>query len=400
MRSTAKLAAAAAAIALAVAGCGSGDDDGGSNASGDGSAPASVKLPTIIDQTGVSAFFAKHVQDGMELAVAEANENDALGGTKIELDISDSGSEVKQGVTQISKIVKNDPPLILFGTQGGSALAMAPIAQRAKVPFIVTIGGSPGVVETGEYIYRATAPQSAYHAKQVKHLANEGVKRLAVIYASDSATLAGLGESTYPELAKQNGMEIVSSNGVTSTDTELGSVVSRTMKSNPDAVVMLLIGKQNVSVAKGLRTSGFKGIIAGQYGIGSEALKALGSAAEGILYPADFTPAMDAPSTQAFVKLFEEKVGRAPDLYDANGYVAAQMAIEALKKADGDYTSESLQKALTAVTASGLESATGAMTFEDRDARVDGVLLEWRDGKEHVVTVDDGGAADGDSDET
>lgn len=388
MRTTPKMLAAAAALALAVAGCGSSDDDADKSASSGGSAPATVKIPAIIDQTGVSAFFAKHVQEGMELAIAEANESEALGGTKIELDVSDSGSDVKQGVTQLSKIVKQDPPLVLFGTQGGSALAMAPIAQRSKVPFVVTIGGSPGVVETGDYIYRATAPQSAYHVTQVKHLANEGVKRLAVIYASDSATLAGLGEDTYPELAKQNGIEIVSSNGVTSTDTELGSVVSRAMKSNPDAVVMLLIGKQNVSVAKGLRTANYKGIIAGQYGIGSEALKALGSAAEGILYPADFTPTMDAPSTQAFVKLFESKAGRAPDLYDANGYVAAQMVIEALKKANGDFSTASLQKALTAVTAAGLESATGPMTFEDRDARVDGVLLEWRDGKENVVTVE------------
>lgn len=397
MRTTPKLIAAAAAFALAVAGCGSSDDDSETSGSSGGSKPATVKIPAIIDQTGVSAFFAKHVQEGMELAIAEANEADALGGTKIELDVTDSGSEVKQGVTQLSKIVKDDPPLVLFGTQGGSALAMAPIAQRAKVPFVVTIAGSPGVVETGEYIYRATAPQSAYHVNQVKHLANKGVKRLAVIYASDSATLAGLGEETYPELAKQNGIEIVSSNGVTSTDTELGSVVSRSMKSNPDAVVMLLIGKQNVSVAKGLRTGGFQGIIAGQYGIGSEALKALGSAAEGILYPADFTATMDAPSAQAFVKLFEAKGGREPDLYDANGYVAAQMAIEALKKADGDYSSESLQKAMAAVTSGELTSATGPMTFEERDARVAGVLLEWRDGKENIVTVegtDDAGESD------
>jgi branched-chain amino acid transport system substrate-binding protein len=284
--------------------------------------------------------------------------------------------------------VKDNPPLILFGTQGGSALAMAPIAQRAKVPFLVTIAGSPGVVETGEYIYRATSPQSAYHVTQVKHLANQGVKRLAVVYASDSATLAGLGEDTYPTLAKENGIEIVSSNGVTSTDTELGSVVSRMMKEKPDAVVMLLIGKQNVSVAKALRTGGFEGIIAGQYGIGSEALKALGSAAEGILYPADFTPGMDHEAAQAFVKLFTEKAGREPDLYDANGYVAGQIAVEALKKANGDFSSESVQKAMTEVTSGQLDSATGSISFENRDARVDGVLLEWRDGKENIVSVE------------
>lgn len=387
MRTTPKLVAAAAALALAVAGCGSSDDKSESGGSEGGSAPATVKVPTIIDQTGVSAFFAKHVQDGMEFAVNEANAADALKGTKIELDLSDSGSEVKQGVTLLSKIVKDKPPVVLFGTQGGSALAMAPIAQRTKTPFVVTIAGSPGVVETGEYIYRATAPQSAYHAKQAKHLANEGVKRLAVVYASDSATLADLGQKTYPELAKENGMEIVSSTGVTSSDTELSSVVSKLAKSKPDAVVMLLIGKQNVSVAKTLRTGGFKGIIAGQYGIGSEALKALGSAANGILFPADFTPAMDHPSTQKFVKAFTEKAGREPDLYDANGYVAAQIVIKALEAANGEYTSESVQKALTEVTSGEIDSATGPLTFENRDARVDGVLLEWRDGKEHVVDV-------------
>lgn len=386
MTAAPKFTAALAALALVAAGCGSdSEDEPAAGSSGSAEKPASVTIPTIIDQTGVSAFFAERVQKGMELAVKQANEADVLKGTKIELDIEDSGSEVKQGVTLISSTVKDDPPAVLFGTQGGSALAMAPIAQRNGTPFIVSIAGTPGVVETGDHVYRATAPQSTYHVKQVEHLAREGVKKLGVIYASDSASLAELGEKTYPELAKANGMQIVSSTGVASADTELSSVVSKLQKGGPDAVIMLIIGKQNVSVAKTLRTSGYKGIIASQYGIGSEALKALGASADGILYPSDFTSQSDDPAVKEFVALYQKEMGREPDSFDANGYVAAQMLIKGLEASAGDYSAEGVQKGLTQVTSGEFTSATGTITFEERDARVEGVLLEWQDGKETVV---------------
>lgn len=387
MRSGSKFAAFVAVAALGVTGCGSSDNNDTATGAGGGSAEkaATVKVPTIIDQTGVAGFFAKNVQQGMEFAVSEANAADVLKGTKISLDVQDSASEPKQAVTLLSKIVKDNPPVVLFGTQGGSALAMAPIAQRTGTPLIIAIGGTPGVVETGDHIYRATAPQSTYHDKQAAYLAAQGKKRVAIMFASDSASLADLAKKTYPELAKKYGFEIVNSTGVASTDTELSSVVSKVKGSNPDAVIMLLIGKQNVSVAKSLRGSGFDGIIASQYGIGSEALKALGSAANGIVFPSDFTPSMDNASTQAFVTAFKAKYGKEPDSFNANGYVAAQMLVKGLENAGGKYDKESVQAGLTKVTESGMDSATGAIRFENRDARVDGVLVQWQDGKETVL---------------
>jgi branched-chain amino acid transport system substrate-binding protein len=387
MKAATKFAAVLAVAALGVTGCGSDDSDESSASSGGGEKAATVKIPTIIDQTGVAGFFAKNVQKGMELAISEANEADALKGTKISLDVKDSASEPKQAVTLLSSIVKDDPPAVLFGTQGGSALAMAPIAQRAGTPLVIAIAGTPGVVETGDHIFRATAPQSTYHGKQAAHLAAEGAKRIAVMFASDSASLADLAKKTYPALAKEHGLEIVNSTGVASTDTELSSVVSKVQGSKPDAVVMLLIGKQNVSVAKSLRGSGFDGIIASQYGIGSEALKALGSDAEGIVFPSDFTPGMDAPSTQAFVKAFTAKYGSEPDSFNANGYVAAQLLVKGLQNAGDDLGQEAVLAGLTKATDSGFDSATGPIRFEDRDARVEGVLVKWQDGKETVLAT-------------
>lgn len=378
-------AALAVASALALSACGSGDDDGSSSTGGGDADGGSVKVGLIMDETGISGFAGAAAKRGFELGIREANEADALGGTRIEVEYADAATDIKQASSLATRMTRDDDVKALaFGTQGSEALAVAPIASRAGVPTVFIYSGGPGVVETGDGMFRVTAPQSDYTHLALEHLAAQGARRISVIYNNDSATLNDLATRVYPELAEENGVEIVTSTGVSLRETEYGQPASDVADADPDAVVLLLAGAPNLTAISALERTGWDGLIVGQPGIAGGILRPLGAKANGIVYPIDFAATTRNAVGRAFVERFQRATGEEANTYSAAGYDAALMLVEGLRQADGDGR-EDVQAGLTRVAETGFEGAAGRIEFEERDARVPGLLVEYRDGREIVL---------------
>jgi branched-chain amino acid transport system substrate-binding protein len=381
MKVKAGLVAGILAAGVAVVGCGG----GGSSSSSNGAAGKSgtVKVGVVLDSTGPAGFTGVEGKKGIDLAVAQANADKALGGAKLQVDIKDGASDPKQAASLMSSMVK-DFPVVSQGMTSGGALAAAPIAQRAKVPIVVVLAGAPGIVETGDYVFRANAPQPTYHHLLAQHFKNVGVKTVAQVYNNDVPTNEALAKQTWPALAKQFGLKITSTDGVAVTATNFASIVSRIVSQKPDAVVMHLTGAQHVTFATALKRAGYNGIIAGGAGLGAGILKPMGAQANGILYPIDFSAANPDPKIKQFVSEYTAKYGTPPSPYAADAYDAMQLIIKSLAKSK-DFESGDIKAALDQVTGAGFSGAAGKISFQNRDARVPGVLVEWRDGKENVI---------------
>jgi branched-chain amino acid transport system substrate-binding protein len=378
------LAAGFLAAGVGAAGCG-GDDEGGTagkSASGGGKS-GTVTVGVVLDSTGPAGFTGVEGKKGIELAVEQANASKALGGAKLAVDIKDGASEPKQAASLMTAMVK-DYPVVAQGMTSGGALAAAPIAQRAKVPVAIILAGAPGIVETGEYVYRANAPQPTYHHLLAEHFKNQGVKTVAQVYNTDVPTNETLAEETWPELAKTNGFKITSSDGVTATATNFASTVSKITGANPDAVVMHMTGAQHVTFATALKRAGYEGKIAGGAGLGAGILKPMGPQGDGILFPIDFSAANTDPAIKQFIDDYKGKFNADPSPYAADAYDAMQLIIKALAAAE-EFEPDAIKAGMEKVAAQGFDGAAGKITFENRDARVPGVLVEWRDGKENVI---------------
>ncbi len=378
------LAVGVIAAGLAVAGCGSDEEGSGSGdtASGGGKT-GTVTVGVALDSTGPAGFTGVEGKKGIDLAVEEANANKALGEAKLAVDVKDGASDPKQAASLMTGFVK-DYPVVAQGMTSGGALAAAPIAQRAEVPIAIILAGAPGIVETGDYVYRANAPQPTYHHLLAEHFKNQGVKTVAQVYNNDVPTNETLAEETWPELAKQNGFQITSSDGVGATATNFASIVSKMTGAKPDAVVMHMTGAQHVTFATALKRAGYEGKIAGGAGLGAGILKPMGAQADGILFPIDFSAANTDPKIKTFVDAYKAKYNEDPSPYAADAYDAMQLVIKSLAAAES-FESEDIKAGMEQVAAEGFEGAAGTITFENRDARVPGVLVEWRDGKENVI---------------
>lgn len=351
--------------------------------SGGGGESSEVTIPYIATLEGSAGPYAERMRMGADLALEEANKSGELP-TPLRFEYISIPSEPQPAVNAMTEVASSDAPAVLYGTDSTAAAAIAPIAQRSGLPMVINQSGGQGLVETGEFIFRTTAPQVTYQEPHAKFLASQGVEDLAIIYNNDNATLTALGEDVWPKLAEDNGMTVRERVGVSYKDTQLGPVVGRVLQSQPDAVLMFVIGPQNATIVGELERSGFTGRIGAQTGIGEEVLRGLGEQANGITYATDFSVADPSSSTKDFVKAYEDKYGKKPDTFAATGYDNALFFIEAFKRAD-EPTREALHAAMQELAGEQLVGAVGPLSFNERDARVDGKVVLWQDGTETLA---------------
>jgi branched-chain amino acid transport system substrate-binding protein len=384
-----KTGALALSAGLIAAGCGGSDSSSSSGSSSSSSKGGDVKVAMVLDMTGPVGFAGVEAKKGIDLAVKQANDADALGGgKKIVVNIQDAASDPKQAASLTQKVSRDDSvPVIMIGPGSAGSLAAAPITQKAKLPTAVLESGSPGIVETGDFIYRTSTPQDKFTGLMAQHFKNKGVKSVIQVYNNDIPTNESLAKDVWPNLAKQYGFNITSSEAVPVTATNFGTIASKIASEKPDAVMLHLSGAQYVSFISAVKRAGYEGIIGGGQGASSGTLTPLGKQADGVLYVAEFSSSSDLPVAQKFNDAIKQSTGKDATLYASSGYDSMNFIVESLKDAKGDYSREGVAKGMAAAAQSGNPDATtGPVTFENRDARIKGSLVEWQDGKDTIIT--------------
>ncbi|GEK79111.1 ABC transporter substrate-binding protein [Agrococcus baldri] len=382
-KSIATAAASALAVVVALSACGAPGADGGAPAEG----ASSLTIPLVFDATGAAGPFASEALRGAQLAITEVNEAGGIDGTLIEPVVTDSGSDPQQAAAAMNRAVRDNAPVVLYGSGSNMALAMAPIAQQASTPLIAVQSGAPGLLENGEYVYRSTPQQVLFHELQAQYLAEQGVERVAVLYNSDNETYNELGSEGYAAFGEEYGFS-VESEGIMTADSDVSTVTSLLLESEPDAFVMLLQSNNN-TVPERLRQLGFEGIIAGSISIGVPTLTAMGDLANGIVWPDTFAYDIECESGSAFVEAYEAEYGELPGSLGASGYDGARMMIEGMRNAPS-LDAEGIQQGLQTVLESGFdEAATCEVWFdEERNPHSPARLLQWQDGAFSTIATE------------
>ncbi|MFC5748469.1 ABC transporter substrate-binding protein [Actinomadura rugatobispora] len=386
MSQTRSKIALATLIALVATGC-SGQSEGDA---GGGKRPSTVKIAMLADLTGGASFCGKAARTGAETAVKKIN-NDGLAGpgTKLALTVKDTATNPRQAASAMSRIAGDDAVAVTFGCASQVALAVAPVAQQSKIPFVAMQSGAPGVLEAGDYVFRSTAPQSSYQKLVVDKLVPRGVKSAAIVYQSDNATLVTMGEKIYPSLLANAGISVIAREKFQGAGFDFAALASRVAGRSPDAVIMLGQGTPNVTVITQLRQAGFRGTVVGSQSFEGGVLAPLGGLADGALWASDFNTAGKSPSTRAFVDYYRSVNRAEPSTFAAQAW-DSMMLLAAGVKAAPKVDRAGVRTGLQTAAGAGVEGAVGRIRFEGRDARVPGLVITWRNGREQLADAANG----------
>ncbi|KAA0959799.1 ABC transporter substrate-binding protein [Microbacterium sp. ANT_H45B] len=224
--------------AIVVAGCSSTPSDDSSDGGSTSTADLTLKLGSLLPQTGSLAFLGPPMESGVGLAVKEVN--DAKAGVTIDLTAEDEGdTDTKAYETSITKLQGAGVSAIVGAAASGVSKLILDGNVSAGILQISASNTSPDFTAwDDDGLYFRTAPSDLLQGEVLGNLiAEDGAKSLGIIYQND-AYGTGL-DAAIKETFEGTGGEVVAEASFNVGDAQFDAQVETIKAQNPDAVAIV-----------------------------------------------------------------------------------------------------------------------------------------------------------------
>ena len=288
---------------------------------------------------------------GAKLHFDQLNAKGGVGGRAIEIRHLDDGYEPDRCVANTEKLIK-DEVFALFGYIGTpTSLAALPLATSARVPFIAPFTGAMGLREPFKReAFHLRASYDDETALIVKQLIELSQNRIGVFYQNDAYGKAGLSGVTKALAARQ--LKPVAEGTVERNSEDVAAAVAKLAKSGAQAIVQIGAYKACAAFIRQAKQAGYGGKFYNVSFVGTQALAdELGKDGAGVVVsqvvPSPYNPAR--PVSREFVAAAKQQGRVQANLSSMEGYLAAKLFTEGLKRAGGKPTREALIAALESI---------------------------------------------------
>ncbi len=318
-----------------------------------------VKVGLLGNLTGrAAASFGVPFKNGFEMAMADIVRSGVLTSTKttMVMETLDTNSEVTKAVTGFNQFAQRRLPIVVSDSQSPIGQAVAPLANDAKVAFLSGAGSQ--LENKGGYAFRLADLKTSTSAVG-KHLLAKGAKRIGAIVATDNPSFPTLAAATLDGL----GVSYVSTQNVTTKDSNFSAVITNLKNANIDALVLSVLPEQAGNIIQQMVAAGMQNVIlAGTLATSPQTFTIAGKAATSMVFPQAWAPG--GSRSAAFETAYRQKFNSVPTAYSGVGYhvawLIAAAAIE-VEKAGKPITGENLRSAMPAASTGELIKKHGIM---------------------------------------
>jgi ABC-type branched-subunit amino acid transport system substrate-binding protein len=302
--------------------------------------------------SGPAAQLGIQMNTGARIFFAALNAQGGVNGSSIELRTLDDGYEPDRCKANTEKFIKDDV-FGLFGYVGTpTALAALPLVVDAKIPFFGPFTGAEALREPfHKSVFHLRASYYDETALIVRQLTALGLKKIAVFYQNDAYGKAGLEGVT--RALKSQDLAPVALGTVERNTVDVAEAVKAIAPKMPDAVVQISAYKSCAAFIRAARKAGYGGTFFNVSFVGTQALAdELGKGGAGVMVtqvvPSPYNPA------NAITREFSDAVKKAGAAASANfssmeGYLAAKVLTEGLRRAPGKASREGLIAGLESI---------------------------------------------------
>ncbi len=341
-----------------------------------------IRVGILAPLTGRFSSWGEYTRDAAEMAVAEIAAKGGVPGVgKIKLIYADSEGNAKVGVSAVTKLISRDKVHVVLGEALSSVtLPTMAVTQRAKIPQLTAISGSPKVTGSGnKWIFRTQINQT-YSGDLLADWALNRLKfkKIAILHANEPFG-AGGANSFRAGLAKR-GMKPVAFERFNRGDKDFSGQLRRIKAAGAKLLGFFGFHTEAAISFKQAKQLGLDLTILTNDALANpKFLELAGADAEGVIISSMFIADNPDPLVEAFVKRFKAKFGRDPNQFHGSIYDAIYILAEAFKRA-GSTNNEKLRKALLSIQ--DLRGVTGVHKFDEYgDDRKGFLLMIVKNGK-------------------
>ncbi len=297
--------------------------------------------------TGTSAVGVKEITDGALLYLDAVNAKGGVNGQKIELIQLDDKFDPKLAGENARILIEQRQVVALFLNRGTPHTeAIIPVLDQHGVPLIAPSTGAMILHQpVKKHVFNVRATYQREAEKAVQHLATIGMDRIAIIHVDDSfghdilaGALRGL------EQAKLKPVRVEKYDR---SKPDFSKIAPAVAQSNAQAVILIASGVAAADAVKSLRAAGSTAQIVTQSNNASGGfIKSLGEHARGVIVSQVFPQSLTYPLVKEAHDLARAKGMNEVTPAMLEGFAAAKVLVEALRRAGPKPTRERVQAAL------------------------------------------------------
>jgi ABC-type branched-subunit amino acid transport system substrate-binding protein len=299
--------------------------------------------------TGSVAGTVKELTAGAKAYFDKVNATGGVHGRKIVLESVDDGFDPKRTPDAIKKLIAEKQVFAMFLSRGTPTNEAAyPVLEEAKVPLIGPSTGALSMYDPPrKYLFPVRPSYHSETAKIVAQLVSTGITRVAIFHTEDSFGKDGL-TGALNAMKKYNLAPVVVAGHERGT-VKVEPAVAAISKADPQAVIMVTLLDAGVAFIKQMKKAGASPLFVTLSNNSSNAfIKGLGADGHGVavsqVSPYPFYRTM--PITQEFHAVIKGRTDVAPSYASMEGFIAAKVMVEGLRRAGPKPTREKLNTAL------------------------------------------------------
>ncbi|PTT87578.1 amino acid ABC transporter substrate-binding protein [Pelomonas sp. HMWF004] len=312
------------------------------------SAQGTLRIGMVAGFSGPVAGLVQESADGAKLYFDSINAQGGVRGQSIELITQDDKYDPIIAAAQAKALAGQGVLALMLSRGTGPTEAMLPVLKENRLPLIAPATGAISLREPVQpMVYNLRASHQHEAERAVRHLAGIGVKRITIVQVNDAfGNDAGKGAIKGLDDMKLRAMTHLRFDR---NKPDLAPTMQAITKAGIEALVFIGPGYAVVEGINALRAAGSTAHVATlSNNASSEFVKALGENARGVVVTQLFPYERSTANPMVREALALTKTAGRGELTPAQleGFAAAKLVVEALKRTNKEFTRESLIKAL------------------------------------------------------
>jgi branched-chain amino acid transport system substrate-binding protein len=335
---------------------------------------ADIKIGATISETGPASFLGDPEAKTLKMLVEQINAAGGVNGQKINLVIYDDGGDPNKARTFATRLVEDDEAVaVIGGTTTGTSMAIIPVIEDAKVPFISLAGAIEIVDPVRPYTFKTPHTDRMACAKIFADMKKNGITKIGLISGSD-----GFGASMHKQclaIIGEYGIEVLADETYGPNDADMTPQLTNIKgKKGIQAVLNPGFGQGPAIVTRNYAQLAVGLPLYQSHGVASAGFIELAGpqAAEGVRLPgtallvAGLLPESDPqrPVVVAYKEAYEKATGKPVSTFGGYAHDALRILVDAIKRA-GSTKPAAIRDAIEST--SGLVGTTGTVTMSAKD---------------------------------
>lgn len=301
-----------------------------------------VKIGSVVSATGPAAFLGDPEAKTLKLYVDELNKKGGLLGRPVELVLYDDGGDANKAKTFATRLVEDDKVIAMVGgTTTGTTMAMIPVFDDAKIPFISLAGAIEIIDPVREFVFKTPHTDKTACQKIFEDMKSKGITKIGMISGTD-----GFGKSMRAQCLKvigDYGISVLVDESYGASDSDMTPQLNKIKNtSGIQAVLNPGFGQGPAIVTRNYAQLGITLPLYESHGVASKSYVDLaGPAANGVRLPApallvvEKLPADDRQKAvgMAYKASYEKATGQPVSTFGGYAFDGIQLMVKAIETA-------------------------------------------------------------------